>query len=114
MNLFARLFGRKPDDAANWLEAPELAALLKGKSPPVVIDVRGPGEFTGPLGHIASARNIPLDQLPNHITKLVAEPRDLVLVCHSDRRSSLAAQQLRRAGRAKVAVLRGGMMGWRP
>lgn len=113
MNLFARLFGHKPSASGDWLEAAELAALLKGKSPPVVVDVRGPGEFTGPLGHIASARNIPLDQLANHIARLVAEPRDLVLVCHSDRRSSAAAQQLRGAGRTKVAVLRGGMMGWR-
>ncbi|HBK05739.1 MAG TPA: rhodanese [Acetobacteraceae bacterium] len=112
MNLLARLFGRQTSDTADWLEATELAALLKSPSPPVVVDVRGPGEFTGPLGHIASARNIPLDQLPNHITKLVAEPRALVLVCHSDRRSSAAAKLLRRAGRTKVAVLRGGMMGW--
>ncbi len=113
MNLLARLFGRKPSDASDWLDAAELAALIKSKSPPLIIDVRGPGEFTGPVGHISSARNIPLDQLPNHIAKLVAEPRDLVLVCHSDRRSSAAAKLLRRAGRTKVAVLRGGMMGWR-
>ena len=113
MNLLARIFGRKPSNPDDWLEPAELAALLKSKTPPVIVDVRGPGEFSGPVGHIASARNIPLNQFPNHIAKLVAEPRDLVLVCHSDLRSAAAAKLLRRAGRTKVAVLRGGMMGWR-
>ncbi len=113
MNLLARIFGRKPSNPDDWVEPAELAALLKSKTPPVIVDVRGPGEFSGPVGHIASARNIPLNQFPNHIAKLVAEPRALVLVCHSDLRSASAAKMLRRAGRTKVAVLRGGMMGWR-
>jgi len=35
-----------------------------------------------------------------------------VVVCKTDRRSSIAADQLRKAGVADVSVLRGGMESW--
>jgi rhodanese-related sulfurtransferase len=113
MSLLAKLFGRTTGETVTWLEAGELATLLNTEPPPLVIDVRGPSEFAGPLGHIDSARNIPLDQLPGQTADLLAEQRPLVLVCHTDRRSSAAAEHLRRAGGTEVAVLRGGMVAWR-
>jgi rhodanese-related sulfurtransferase len=113
MGLLVKLLGRTNEGAVTWVETGELATLLKTGSPPTVIDVRGPGEFTGPLGHIDSARNIPLDQLPGQTAELLNSRRPLVLVCHTDRRSSAAAEHLRRAGGADIAVLRGGMVAWR-
>jgi rhodanese-related sulfurtransferase len=113
MNLLSKLLGRPIREAVAWIDVSELARLLKTESLPLIVDVRGPGEFTGPLGHIDSAENIPLDQIPERITDLLAEQRLLVLVCHTDRRSSTAAHHLRRAGREDVAVLRGGMVAWR-
>jgi rhodanese-related sulfurtransferase len=113
MNLLSKFLGRPTKGTDAWIEVSELAELLKSESPPLIVDVRGSGEFTGPLGHIDSAENIPLDQIPSRTTDLVAEPRPLVLVCHTDRRSSAAAEHLRRAGREDVAVLRGGMVAWR-
>jgi rhodanese-related sulfurtransferase len=113
MNLLSKLLGRPSKESVAWIDVSELAELLKTESPPLVIDVRGPSEFTGPLGHIESAENIPLDQVPGRTTDLLAEQRPLVLVCHTDRRSSAAADHLRRAGREDVAVLRGGMVAWR-
>ena len=113
MSLLAKLLGRSTSEAFEWLEADELSRLLNGSSPPLVVDVRGPGEFTGPLGHINSARNIPLDQLPAHAADLSGEGRPLVLVCHTDRRSAAAAEYIRRAGGSEIAVLRGGMVAWR-
>jgi rhodanese-related sulfurtransferase len=113
MNLLSKLLGRPTKEAVAWIEASELAELLKTETPPLIVDVRGPGEFTGPLGHIDSAENIPLDQIPERTTDLMADERPLVLVCHTDRRSSAAADHLRRAGRGDVAVLRGGMVTWR-
>jgi rhodanese-related sulfurtransferase len=77
-----------------------------------VIDVRGADEFTGPLGHIDGARNVPLPELSAHLPELIGHDRPLVLVCKTDRRSSAAAEQLRTAGAADVAVLRGGMERW--
>src|ERR1700735_4397108 len=109
MNLFAKILGRTTTEAVTWLEIDDLVALLSGPSPPLVIDVRGPAEFTGPLGHIDEAKNIPLDQIPEHATDLLSKQRPLVLVCHTDRRSAAAADHLRRSGGAEIAVLRGGM-----
>ena len=48
-----------------WIEVDELAARLeRGQRTLAVIDVRGPDEFAGPLGHIPQARNLPLGELP--------------------------------------------------
>ncbi len=113
MTLLARILGRTSQMAADWLEPDQLAALLEGPEPPVVIDVRGPDEFTGPLGHIETAVNIPLDQIAGRASALALEGKPLVMVCHTDRRSAAAAQQLRSAGAAAVSVLRGGMVAWR-
>lgn len=113
MSLLAKLFGRRNSETFDRLDPAALKALLKSAAPPVIVDVRGAGEFSGPMGHIDTAVNIPLDQLPLHTAALVAEPRTVVLVCLTDRRSSAAAQHLRRAGKTNVAVLRGGMSAWR-
>jgi rhodanese-related sulfurtransferase len=113
MSLLAKLLGRTSDASVAWLEVDELSGLLGGGPVPLVIDVRGPGEFTGPLGHIEEARNIPLDQIPAQASSLLAEGLPLVLVCHTDRRSQAAAEHLRRAGGRDIAVLRGGMVAWR-
>jgi rhodanese-related sulfurtransferase len=113
MNLLAKLLGRTTTEAVTWVETDELAGALENTSPPLVIDVRGPDEFTGPLGHIEEARNIPLDQIPSYAGRLLSEGRPLVLVCHTDRRSAAAAEHLRRAGGTDIAVLRGGMVAWR-
>jgi rhodanese-related sulfurtransferase len=113
MNLLAKLFGRPTADAETWLDPTQLAALLATPAPPLVIDVRNPDEFTGPLGHIEAARNIPLNDIPAQSAALQAENRPLVLVCHTDRRSAAASRLLRDAGAQHVHVLRGGMVAWR-
>jgi rhodanese-related sulfurtransferase len=113
MNRLSRLLARKPAESVTWLDPAALKTLIDSPAPPLVIDVRGPTEFTGPLGHINRARNIPLDQLQAQFDQLLAERRPLVMICHTDRRSAAAADQLRAAGAPDVAVLRGGMVAWR-
>ncbi len=108
----ARLF-RAPAAAPIWIEAAELQRWLAGEGAPVIVDVRGPDEFDGPLGHIDGARNIPLAEVPAHGHELAAEGRPLVMVCLTDKRSSQAAAELVAAGLRNVAVLRGGMKDWR-
>jgi rhodanese-related sulfurtransferase len=75
--------------------------------------VRGPDEFTGPLGHIGEAKNIPLAELPAQLSDLVRDDRPVAVVCKTDRRSSIAAHRLQQAGMSDVSVLRGGMERWR-
>jgi rhodanese-related sulfurtransferase len=113
MRLFSRLLHRSAAAASSgWIEAEALSSQLPTTFAPLVIDVRGADEFTGPLGHIDGARNVPLPELSAHLSELVGHDRPLVLVCKTDRRSSAAAEQLRAAGAAEVAVLRGGMERW--
>ncbi len=104
------LFGRR--DGAGWIEPKELAATLDKPDAPLVVDVRSPAEFVGPLGHIAASVNIPLDAFAARVQELTDAARPVVLVCHTDRRSSAAAHHLRGLGMTEVAVLRGGMTAW--
>jgi rhodanese-related sulfurtransferase len=108
----SRLF-RRPASASLWVEPAELRRWLAGEGAPIVVDVRGPDEFDGPLGHIEGARNIPLAELPDYTKNLAAEGRALVMICLTDKRSSQAAAELVAAGLRHVAVLRGGMKAWR-
>src|ERR1700687_2071389 len=109
---FARLFQRSAS-APVWIEPDALRRCLAGEGAPIVVDVRGPDEFEGPLGHIEGARNIPLAELPAHTQELGAEGRPLVMVCLTDKRSSQGAADLVAAGLRNIAVLRGGMKNWR-
>jgi uncharacterized membrane protein YdjX (TVP38/TMEM64 family)/rhodanese-related sulfurtransferase len=109
-----RLLRRLKDaTTVRWIEAGELAPRLAGPEAIGVIDVRGPDEFVGPLGHIASARNIPLPELPRRVAEL-GSPSEapVVLVCKTDKRSAAAAALLDAAGFRDVKVLRGGMVRW--
>lgn len=76
-----------------------------------VVDVREAAEFTGPLGHIAGARLLPLASL---LAEQAGLRRDqpVVTVCRSGTRSAQAAVQLRQAGFDAVANLAGGMLRW--
>jgi len=104
---------RSPAPALRWLEVAELRAWLAAGRTVTIVDVRGPDEFTGPLGHIAGARNLPLDSLPARLPELAHERgRPLVLVCRTDKRSATAATLVMSAGHADVFVVRGGMERW--
>jgi rhodanese-related sulfurtransferase len=96
-----------------WIEASELKHRLDQGDPVEVIDVRGPDEFTGKLGHIEAARNIPITELNSRLAELSGlEGSPIVLVCRTDKRSAAAARTLRAAGFSRVSVLRQGMERW--
>ncbi|TVP87887.1 MAG: sulfurtransferase [Thioalkalivibrio sp.] len=97
---------------AEWLTAQELARELAEDPAPVVLDVRSPQEFTGELGHLEGALNLPLDQLADRLHELPTD-RPLVLVCHTDRRSRAAAKLLHARGFHDLRIVRRGMTAWR-
>ena len=97
----------------SWIEVGDLKRQFDDGSAVTVIDVRGPDEFIGPLGHIARARNIPVGELPGRLPELAGlEEKSIVLVCRTDKRSAAAGQTLREAGFIHVSVLRRGMEQW--
>ena len=99
--------------STDWIEPADLKQLLDTGEPLAIVDVRTPEEFTGELGHIASARNMPLSDLERRMNELAAlEHVPLVLVCRTDKRSESAAPILRAAGFQHVVVLRQGMALW--
>jgi glyoxylase-like metal-dependent hydrolase (beta-lactamase superfamily II)/rhodanese-related sulfurtransferase len=77
-----------------------------------ILDVREPGEFDGPLGHIRGARLIPLGELAGRASEL-AHDRPIVAVCRAGSRSAQATVILRETGFNDVANLAGGMLRWR-
>lgn len=76
---------------------------------PLVIDVRSPAEWNS--GHIEQAQHIELTRLQDAIGSLPRD-REIVTVCHSGMRSSIAASILQKEGFEKVTHLNGGMTAW--
>ena len=110
--LLPRLIGRMRR-AFSWIETSELKRRLDSGETLTVIDVRGADEFTGPLGHIATARHIPVAELNGRSAEIAGlERTPIVLVCRTDKRSAAAARTLRTAGFAQISVLRRGMEQW--
>ncbi len=100
-------------DDVSWIEPGNLAERLGRDPKPVIVDVRGADEFNGPLGHIANALNLPVDELPNRLMEIKAlKDKPIILVCRTDRRSANAAALLSDAGFRDARVLRGGMERW--
>jgi glyoxylase-like metal-dependent hydrolase (beta-lactamase superfamily II) len=86
----------------------ELRILLEHEPAPFLLDVRSQLEFESE--RIDGAHLIPLDQLDAHIDE-VPEPADVVVVCRTGVRATVAAEALGRAGR-RARVLEGGMNAW--
>lgn len=101
------------DQPVTWIEVPELVARLRRDPRLLVVDVRGPDEFGGELGHIDGAMNLPLGELSTRIgDPTLRAASSLVLVCKTQMRSAQAAGLLTQSGFHDVAVLRGGMVEW--
>jgi glyoxylase-like metal-dependent hydrolase (beta-lactamase superfamily II)/rhodanese-related sulfurtransferase len=95
------------------LPAEEVRGMLEAPDAPVLIDVREPGEYHGPLGHIAGSILLPLRELAARAGEL--EPhrgRRIVAVCRSGVRSTTAAAILYGLGFERVYNLKDGMVDW--
>ena len=83
-------------------------------APDIIIDVRTPNEYYGPMGHVKGAKLITLDQLMNKINEIESyKDKEVVTICHSGARSMMAARLLVQSGFTDVRNLTGGMMAWR-
>jgi sulfur-carrier protein adenylyltransferase/sulfurtransferase len=87
----------------------ELKVELSGASPPVLVDVREPGEYA--INRIPGARLIPVGELAKRTGELRrSEP--VVLYCKMGGRSARAARTLLDLGFTRVRNLRGGIDAW--
>jgi uncharacterized membrane protein YdjX (TVP38/TMEM64 family)/rhodanese-related sulfurtransferase len=99
-------------DREGWITAGELAERLSAGEALTLLDVRSGEEFTGPMGHIDGALNIPVEELPSRLGELAGRDAPIVAICRTDRRSAAAQKLLTEAGFEPVTVLEGGMTKW--
>jgi rhodanese-related sulfurtransferase len=84
--------------------------MLDDGTPMLLIDCREPAEHA--VAHIAAARLIPLNQIPDHADKLRATKGPVVIHCHHGGRSLRAAEWLRQNGVAQAQSMAGGIHAW--
>ncbi len=77
-----------------------------------IIDVRGPAEFHGALGHIDGADRVDLDQLEAHVRSWTLDT-PIVVVCRAGIRSEVGLERLEDLGFTHAVNLTGGMLAYR-
>jgi rhodanese-related sulfurtransferase/predicted metal-dependent enzyme (double-stranded beta helix superfamily) len=105
-------FMAKPDLNAPLVSAHTLHAMLQDGGELAVIDVREGGVFA--RAHLFQASSVPLSRLELRIPALVPNERARVVLVDDDGLlAQAAARKMRRAGYLNLAVLDGGMDGWK-
>jgi uncharacterized membrane protein YdjX (TVP38/TMEM64 family)/rhodanese-related sulfurtransferase len=96
------------------LSVDQLKQQLDAGDDVLMLDVRAAAEYSGEMGHIAGARNVPLEELPARLAELQThKARPIRILCRTDRRSAQAARLLDEAGFSDAQVIQGGMTAWR-
>jgi hydroxyacylglutathione hydrolase len=91
------------------ISAPMLAEELASVDPPLLVDIRNPGEWA--TKHIDGSLNVPLIHLQERIAEL---PRDrrIAIHCAGGYRSSIAASILHQYGITNLIEMAGGLAAW--
>jgi rhodanese-related sulfurtransferase len=105
MDFLSKLFNQP---AVNQVEPGQVYTMVTQTSKPYLLDVRTPGEYK--QGHISGADLIPLDELSTKIAR-IPKGREIICVCESGSRSSVAARHLNAQG-YRVSNMKGGMSRW--
>jgi adenylyltransferase/sulfurtransferase len=100
--------GAQGDDA-DEITPRALAERVRRGDAPALLDVREPYEWD--IAHLAHARLVPLDTVPDALASL--DPgAEVVVYCHHGMRSAAAAGWLREQGFTRVKNLVGGIDRW--
>jgi glyoxylase-like metal-dependent hydrolase (beta-lactamase superfamily II) len=108
-NMAAILRHNLGETGAPTITPAELQTLRQREPMPFVLDVRSALEFEGE--RIEGARLLPLDQLEARLDEVPGQA-EVVVVCRTGVRATIAAEVLTRTGR-RPRVLEGGMIAWR-
>ncbi|MBA3918862.1 MAG: molybdenum cofactor biosynthesis protein MoeB [Gemmatimonas sp.] len=87
----------------------EVAALLAGPNPPVLVDVREAWEVE--TAQVAGSAHLPLNTLPQQVASLNPS-RTYALLCHHGMRSEMAANWLAQQGFTSLINVQGGIDAW--
>lgn len=91
------------------IHPPQAAELMAGEDPPVLLDVRTPGELA--RASVDGAVAIPMNEIARRVGELDPE-RPVIVMCHHGVRSMQVALWLDHRGFESVANLLGGIDGW--
>lgn len=107
----ADAFATRPDLVRHIerIDAPDLAMRLTASTPPLVLDVRAPGERDDK--YIDGSLHIPLQRLQRQLDD-VPRGREVVVYCAGGYRSAIAASLLARHGLTRLVDLVGGIAAW--
>ncbi len=97
--------------AAKGSVDPLAATNLINRRDALVVDVRSAADYA--KGHIIRAKNLPMNGFSKQIQTLQKyKDKPIIVCCRSGSQSSLACQQLRKAGFQEVYNLQGGLLAW--
>lgn len=100
-----------PSDLPLEIDAHGLNKITTDNLNTAYIDVRMPWEVAqSPAG---DSVNVPLNQLPQHLSQLPRDVDRLIVICAHGHRSLMATQWLRQNGFEAAQSLMGGMASWR-
>lgn len=91
----------KEVDSIKIIDAKEFGKNLSEES--VLIDFRKPSEFA--LGHVSSAKNIPLSEIHDRVEEIENNSKDLFIHCRSGYRSTIAASILKQNGLNPINIV---------
>jgi len=105
VNIFSASAG-----GAKSISALNAVGIIASEQNVVVLDVRTPEEFTGPLGHLKGAELLPVQELPQRVGELQKyRDKKILVICRSGGRSSRATRFLADKG-FNVINVEGGMI----
>lgn len=87
----------------------DLSRRLASTEPPLVLDVREPGEIA--IARMKEALEIPMNDVPRRLDE-IPQDREIVVVCHHGMRSAQVASFLLDRGYERVLNLAGGIDAW--
>ncbi|MDH5541432.1 MAG: rhodanese-like domain-containing protein [Nitrospinota bacterium] len=100
------------NDTFKSVSPQEAVQAIKSGNGSLVLDVRTPQEFHGPLGHIKGAKLIPVQDLASRVSELESyREKTIYVVCRSGMRSRSAARFLTENGFTSVINVESGMTG---
>jgi rhodanese-related sulfurtransferase len=102
-----------PETPLPHITVENLQPLIESDSTILILDVRTPEEYNGPLGHIESALLIPVSELAHRIEELTEyHDQKIYVVCRLGGRSARATRMLLEADYMATNV-EGGMEAWK-
>lgn len=99
--------------AFSKVRPPVAFEMLRDNPGLAVVDLRPRFEFTGPVGHVRGARNVPLGELPERLDELSPlKERTFLVYCGHDGCGEEGLEILLQAGYREAILMEGGIDAW--